>query len=253
MDRFQPRNRQQLCLDRQPAAATHIVRCFQRGEARKTMAVGNRVTPVPPHRSGRAAFPHPAPTSDNDGKALRPSVRAPASVTRFPGSVSGACGAGSRSPRPPPFAPSPPLPVPRFCSATSSLLWRGLTSHARASSASAPRLPDAGQRLCSLWSSVRSLRFRRIPFRRDVAFDPGGATAPRITVPHMLPSTIMTGSASATLSISRLNPTPQRIAVYASQLPSPTTTQHSLPGGPLRPYPCRSPTGWNAPASPDAP
>jgi hypothetical protein len=57
-----------------------------------------------------------------DGKALRPSVRAPASVTRFPGSVSGACGAGSRSPRPPPFAPSPPLPVPRFCSATSSLL-----------------------------------------------------------------------------------------------------------------------------------
>src|SRR5205085_12420174 len=107
-------------------------------------------------------------TSDNDGKALRPSVRAPASVTRFPGSVSGACGAGSRSPRPPPFAPSPPLPVARCCSATSSLLWRGLTSHARASSASAPRLPDAGQRLFSLWSSVRSLRFRRIPFRRDV-------------------------------------------------------------------------------------
>src|SRR5215203_3354212 len=91
------------------------------------MAIGNRVTPVPPHRSGRAAFPHPAPTSDNDGKALRPSVRAPASVTRFPGSVSGACAAGSHSPWPPPFAPSPPLPVPRFCSATSSLLWRGLT------------------------------------------------------------------------------------------------------------------------------
>ena len=86
------------------------------------MAVGNRVTLVPPPRTGRAAFPHPAPTSDSDGKTLRPSVRAPASVTRFPGSVSGACVAGSRSPRPPPFAPSPPLPVPRFCSATSSLL-----------------------------------------------------------------------------------------------------------------------------------
>src|SRR4051812_48762264 len=83
------------------------------------------------------------------------------------------------------------------------------------------------RRLCSRWSSVRSVRFRRIPFRRDVAFDPGGATAPRVTVPHMLPSTLMTGSASATLSISRLNPTPQRIAVYASQLPSPTTTQQS--------------------------
>src|SRR4051794_4594022 len=108
------------------------------------------------------------------------------------------------------------------------------------------------RRLFSRWSSVRSLRFRHIPSRRDVVFDPGGATAPRITVPHMLPSTLMTGSASATLWISRLNPTPQRIAVYASQLPSPTTTQHSLPGGPLRPYPCRSSTGWNAPASPDA-
>ena len=53
------------------------------------MAVGNRFTPVPPHRTGRAAFPHPAPTSDIDGKAVRPSVRAPASVTHFPGSVSG--------------------------------------------------------------------------------------------------------------------------------------------------------------------
>src|SRR5208337_5046163 len=72
-----------------------------RGE--RPIAVGNRVAPVPPHRSGRAAFPHPAPTSDSDGKTLRPSVRVPASVSRFPGSVSGACVAGARSPRPPPF------------------------------------------------------------------------------------------------------------------------------------------------------
>jgi hypothetical protein len=71
--------------------------------------------------------PHPAPTSDSDGKALRPSVRAPASVTRFPGSVSGACGAGSRSPRPPPFAPPAPPPVARPCSLASSLLWRSQT------------------------------------------------------------------------------------------------------------------------------
>jgi len=33
----------------------------------------------PPPRTGRAAFPHPAPTSDSDGKTLRPSVRAPVS------------------------------------------------------------------------------------------------------------------------------------------------------------------------------
>src|SRR5205823_2631488 len=65
------------------------------GNGRDAMAVGNRVTLVPPPRTGRAAFPHPAPTSDSDGKTLRPSVRAPASVTRLPGSVSGACVAGS--------------------------------------------------------------------------------------------------------------------------------------------------------------
>src|SRR6516164_5485068 len=46
---------------------------------------------------------------------------------------------------PPPFAPPPPLPVARPCSAASLLLWRSLTSHARASSASVSHLPDAGQ------------------------------------------------------------------------------------------------------------
>ncbi len=35
---------------------------------------------------------------------------------------------------------------------------------------------------------TRSPRFRCDPFTRDVAFDPGRASAPRITVPHMLPS-----------------------------------------------------------------
>ena len=75
----------------------------------------------------------------------RPSVRAPAPWTRFPGTVSGTCGIGSRSPWPPPLAPPPPLPVARPCSAASLLLWRSLTSHARASSASVSHLPDAGQ------------------------------------------------------------------------------------------------------------
>jgi len=36
--------------------------------------------------------------------------------------------------------------------------------------------------------SVRSPRFRYNPFARDVALDPGRASAPRIAVPHMLPS-----------------------------------------------------------------
>ena len=59
--------------------------------------------------------------------------------------------------------------------------------------------PMRASRLCSLWPDMRPLRFRRVPFGRDVAFDPGGATAPRITMPHMLPSTVMSVSASAKL------------------------------------------------------
>jgi hypothetical protein len=32
--------------------------------------------------------------------------------------------------------------------------------------------PMRASRLCSLWSDMRPLRFRRVPFGRDVAFDP---------------------------------------------------------------------------------
>jgi hypothetical protein len=46
----------------------------------------------------------------------------------------------------------------------------------------------------------------------------------------MLPSTLLTVSASAIFWLSRLNSSPRTIAVYASQPPSPATTQHSLPG-----------------------
>jgi len=113
--------------------------------------------------------------------------------------------------------------------------------------------PMRTSRLCSLWPDMRSLRFRRVPFGRDGAFDPGGATASRIAMPHILPSTVPSVSASATLFLSWLNPPPHPITVYASHPSSPTTAQHSLPGGALPPYPGRSFTGRNASASPDAP
>jgi hypothetical protein len=113
--------------------------------------------------------------------------------------------------------------------------------------------PMRASRLCSLWPDMRPLRFRRVPFGRDVAFDPGGATASRIAMPHMLPSTVPSVSASAKLLLSWLNPPPHPITVYASPSPSPTTAQHSLPGGELPPYRGRSFTGRNASASPDAP
>ena len=101
--------------------------------------------------------------------------------------------------------------------------------------ASAPRLPDADQSAYGLWPDVRLSGSGAFRSGRDVAFDARAAAAPRMTVPHILPSTLMTASASATLSLSRLNPTPHQIAVYASQSPSPTPAQHSLPGGSLHP------------------
>src|SRR5580658_3355144 len=113
--------------------------------------------------------------------------------------------------------------------------------------------PMRTSRLCSLWPDMRPLRFRRVPFGRDVAFDPGGATASRIAMPHMLPSTVPSVTASAKLLLSWLNPPPHPITVYASHPPSPTTAQHSLPGGALPPYRGRSFTGRIASASPDAP
>src|SRR6202051_487207 len=62
-----------------------------------------------------------------------------------PNPVSGVCFARLRSSWSPPLAPPAPPPVARHCSSASRLLWRGQTSPGRASSASAPRLPDADQ------------------------------------------------------------------------------------------------------------
>src|ERR1700726_1182288 len=113
--------------------------------------------------------------------------------------------------------------------------------------------PMRTSRLCSLWPDMRPLRFRRVPFGRDGTFDPGGATASRIAMPHILPSTVPSVSASATFFLSWLNPPPHPIIVYASHPPSPTTAQPSLPGGALPPYRGRAFTGRIASASPDAP
>ena len=74
-------------------------------------------------------------------------------------------------------------------------------------------------------------RFRCDPFARDVAFDPGRASAPRITVPHMFAFGGVKPSAPAMSNLSWLNPAPHAIAVYASLPPSPVATQHSLPSG----------------------
>ena len=86
-------------------------------------------------------------------------------------------------------------------------------------------------RLDAIRPGGRSPRFRRVPCMRDVALDPGRASEPRIAAPHMLPSTDENVSAPATLSLSWLTPTPHLLAAYASPWSSPSTSQHSLPGG----------------------
>src|SRR5262249_57172914 len=73
-------------------------------------------------------------------------VRVATCVSRGPVPVAGACCAGSRSPWPLPLAPPAPLRLGPLCSSASPLLWQSLTSRDRASSATAPRLPDADRR-----------------------------------------------------------------------------------------------------------
>jgi hypothetical protein len=126
---------------------------------------------------------------------------------------------------------------------------RLLTSSATALS---PRLPVVAHIRQSGLGEMRPPRFRRVPFIRNGVSDHGRAVATRISVRNVLPSTLSTASASAKLSLSRLNIPLHMIAVYASRPPSPATTQHSLQGGSLPPYPRRTFTGWNAPASPGA-
>src|SRR4030088_3247098 len=139
-------------------------------------------------------------------------------------------------PRPLPLAPPTPRRIAPRRSPASQLLRRGLTSHARASSATAPHLPDAGLGGRPVHRpNVRPPRFRRGPFVRDVFFDHGRASVPRITGPHMLPSTLLTGSAPSGFLFSALNSTPHTIAVYALHPPSPPTPQHRPPGAPQGP------------------
>jgi hypothetical protein len=68
----------------------------------------------------------------------------------------------------------------------------------------------------------------------------------------MLPSAFGTASASAGLSLSRLNNPLHMIDVYASWPSSPAPTQHSLQGGSRLPYSGRTFTSRTAPASPGA-
>src|SRR5262249_47984261 len=72
---------------------------------------------------------------------------------------------------------------------------------------------------------------------RAVLSDPGGADAHAVGtsslpfVPLLLPSALRIASATTIAYISRFHHTARRLAVYASQPTSPSSTQDSLPAG----------------------
>jgi hypothetical protein len=92
----------------------------------------------------------------------------PAPGTRLCGSESGACLVDPHSPWSPPFAPPAPLRIAPLCSSASQLLWQGQTSLVRASSATAPHLPDAGRVSCAGSSLTQLLRPAQLSERSKV-------------------------------------------------------------------------------------
>src|SRR5262249_31223334 len=123
-------------------------------------------------------------------------VYAPARLSREPGSGSSTCCAGAYSPWPPPFAPPTPLRRPRRRLRSGFALFAGFIATMTRSDFSGPCIIGFGSSPSRCGPpytrrrrpDTRSPRFRCDPFARDVALDPGRASAPRITVPHMLPS-----------------------------------------------------------------
>jgi hypothetical protein len=93
--------------------------------------------------------------------------------------------------------------------------------------------------------------FRRVPFVRDGVSDLGGAPAPRMTAPDILPSTLRTVSASAASPFrgSFTHPTQSLCTLrHGRHLPRRNTRYQAG----ATPYLGRTCTGWNAPASPGA-
>src|SRR6266566_3060829 len=159
--------------------------------------------------------------------SLRLAVCAPAPVTHLPGSESGACFAGSHSPWPLPFAPPAPRRSRPLCSSASQLLWQSLTSRDRASSATAPRLPDADRR------RLPNGRSRDLPVPAQGAsahariFDHAGSSGARDDALGCVAFHHMHGVGTQDRTLSRLDGWPMRSPVNASPRPS-RATAHDL-------------------------
>ena len=174
---------QQICLFAKQSA-TYKGRAFHR---------------TPPAQNRTCGFP--AYGSHLGCVTAKVAVYAPARLSREPGSGSSTCCAGAYSPWPPPFAPptplrSPPQTPPQWASFA---LFAGFIATMTRSDFSCPCIIGFGSSPSQCGPpythstrrrrpDTRSPRFRCDPFARDVALDRGRASAPRLAVPHMLPS-----------------------------------------------------------------
>ena len=136
------------------------------------------------------------------------------------------------SPWPRPFAPPPPPRIAPPCSLASQLLWPRPTSHTRASSATAPRLPDADRHLHQGDGQTWDLPVSdTILLRVMCSSTPAGRTVPRMSVLLVLRSAVETTSAP-TVRIFRgsiTHPTQQLCTLRGRRYRR--LTQHSPPGG----------------------
>ncbi len=114
------------------------------------------------------------------------------------------------SPRPAAFPPHPPPPTWSALFGASSVVRSRPTPPAFRGGFALLSFPPRPGAAWAAAGDRRSPRFRRDPFVRELVFDPGRATVPRITAPLMLPSALWTASAPALKLISWLNTDPTR-------------------------------------------
>ena len=163
-------------------------------------------------------------------------VCAPAPVTRSPGSASGTRFAGSHFPGLRPLLHQLRSGLLRFVRRLHSYYGEvrlPTPVHHRLRLLTFPMRTTSAH---GLWSDAGYPRFRRDPCARDVALDPGGTTMPRMAALHMLHSTMKTVSAPASSSFRGSLPHPTHQLCTLRVRRHRRLTQHSLPGGPLRPY-----------------
>jgi len=223
------------------------------------VAVGTRITPRPPHGSRRAAFPHRALVEGRTSSAFGAGCpcSSDAQARCFCDMPIRLCVRDMRrlSPflRPAAFPPPPPpLRTRQHCSALHRY-YATVRLLAPTAAATPPRLPtvardrisDCGRDEVSQVpaQSIRAWCGLR-PRQGDSTLHSGTAHVAFAHVDGLGPCDVVNFVALSTH--------PSRLLCTLRGRRCRRLTQHSLPSGPLRPYPGRTFTGWTTPALPGA-